>query len=130
MGLFDKLKAGLHKTHSRLVHEIKRIVSGSPKLTPATLEELEHALLGADLGLAMTSQIIAAVKSAYETQGRDGLDVFAIARQQVESSLASNPAALRKESHGLTVVSIVGVRASAGWDRRLTPNAGYGRLQR
>jgi len=54
MGLFDKLKAGLQKTHSRLAHEIKRIVTGSPKLTGATLEELEAALLGADLGVATT----------------------------------------------------------------------------
>lgn len=112
MGLFDKFKAGLQKTHSRLVHELNRIVSGSPKLTGATLEELDHALLGADLGVAMTAQIIAAVKKAYETQGKDGLDVFAIARQQVESSLASNHAALRKRPQGLTVVSIVGVNGT------------------
>jgi len=30
MGLFEKFKGGLHKTHSRLAHEIKRIVTLSP----------------------------------------------------------------------------------------------------
>ena len=94
MGLFDKLKAGLQKTHGKLVHEIKRIVTGSPKLTGATLEELEAALLGADLGLAVTHQIIAAVKKAFETQGAGGVDVFAIARREVEESLSANSAAL------------------------------------
>jgi hypothetical protein len=29
MGLFSKFKAGLAKTHSKLVHEIKRIVTRS-----------------------------------------------------------------------------------------------------
>ena len=43
MGFFDKLKAGLQKTHTRLAHEIKRIVTGSPKLTAGTLEEHEAA---------------------------------------------------------------------------------------
>jgi len=112
MGLFQKFKEGLAKTHNKLVHEIKRIVSGSPKLTGQTLEELESALLGADLGMAMTMQIAEAVRRAYETQGRGGPEVFDIARQEVEKSLASNQAGLRREAHGLTVVSIVGVNGT------------------
>ena len=112
MGLFDKFKAGLQKTHSKLVHEIKRIVTDSPKLTGTTFDELEAALLGADLGLATTRQIVAAVKKAYETQGSGGVDVFTIARSEVEKSLSSNQAALRKEAHGPTVVSIVGVNGT------------------
>src|ERR1039458_6504708 len=86
MGLFSKFKAGLQKTHGRLAHEIKRIVTRSPKLDAASLEELEAALIAADLGVAMTGQIVAAVKHAYETQGGAGLDVFAIARAEVEKS--------------------------------------------
>ena len=43
MGLFDKFKAGLQKSHNKLVHEIKRIVTLSPKLTGDTVEELEAA---------------------------------------------------------------------------------------
>jgi hypothetical protein len=39
MGLFDKFKAGLQKTHDKLVHEITRVVTLSPKLTGETLEE-------------------------------------------------------------------------------------------
>jgi len=112
MGLFDKLKAGLHKTHSRLVHEIKRIVSASPKLTGASLEELEAALLGADLGLAMTHQIVAAVKKGYETQGSAGVDVFTIARHEVEKTLAANASALGRAAEAPTVVSIVGVNGT------------------
>src|SRR5438093_8647408 len=112
MGLFDTLKAGLQKTHSKLVHEIKRIVTDSPKLTGRSLDELEAALLGADFGLATTQQIVAAVKKAYETQGSGGVDVCTIARGEVEKSLSSNQAALRKEAQGLTVVSIVGVNGT------------------
>jgi fused signal recognition particle receptor len=112
MGLFDKIKAGLQKTASKLGHELKRIVTGSPKLTGQTVEELEHALLAADLGMAMTQQILAAVKKAYESQGSAGLDVFAIATAEVERSLSSTNAALRRQPDGLTVVSIVGVNGT------------------
>ena len=112
MGLFQKFKDGLHKTQSKLVHEIKRIVTLSPKLTGSTLEELEAALLGADLGTAMTQQILAEVKRAYETQGRTGAAIFEIARREVERSLFSGQSELRKQPGGLTIVSIVGVNGT------------------
>jgi fused signal recognition particle receptor len=112
MGLFAKFKAGLQKTHNKLAHEIKRIVTRSPKLDAAALEELEAALIAADLGLTVTQQIVAAVKQAYESQGTTGHDVFAIARSEVEQNLYSNRADLIKAPQGPTVVSIVGVNGT------------------
>jgi fused signal recognition particle receptor len=112
MGLFAKFKAALTKTHDKLTHEIKRIVTRSPKLDAATLEEIEIALIGADLGLEMTSQIVAAVKKAYESQGTAGLDVLAIARREVENSLQVKDPGLRKAASNPTVVSIVGVNGT------------------
>ena len=112
MGLFSKFKAGLAKTHARLTHEIKRIVTRSPKLTAESLEEIEHALIAADLGMGMTTQIVAAVKLGYETQGTAGLDYLAIARAEIEKSLSANKPDLLKAAHGTTVVSIVGVNGT------------------
>jgi fused signal recognition particle receptor len=112
MGLFEKFKAGLLKTHSKLTHEIKRIVTRSPKLDEAALEELEAALIAADLGMAMTTRIVEAVKKSFETQGANGLDVFAIAEREVENSLSGNQVELRQIPGALTVVSIVGVNGT------------------
>jgi len=112
MGLFAKFKAGLARTQSKLVHEIKRIVTRSPKLTAESLEEIEHALIAADLGMAMTTQIVTAVKLAYETQGTAGLDYLAIARAEIEKSLSANRPDLLKAPNGPTVVSIVGVNGT------------------
>ena len=112
MGLFQKFKEGLQKTQAKLVHEIKRIVTLSPKLTGSTLEELEAALLSADLGTAMTQQIVGAVKNAYETQGRSGLEIFEIAQREVETSLLAGQSPLRKVAGSLTVVSLVGVNGT------------------
>jgi fused signal recognition particle receptor len=112
MSFLDKFKAGLQKTHSKLTHEIKRIVTRSPRLDGNSIEELEVALIGADLGMAMTTQIVDAVKKAYETQGANGLDVFGVAEQEVEKTLGSNRAELLNSGNGVTVVSIVGVNGT------------------
>jgi fused signal recognition particle receptor len=112
MGLFDRFKAGLKKTQDKLVHEIKRIVTRSPRLTADSIEELEAALLGADLGTATTAQIIAAARKSFESQGRTGLEFIEIAEREVEKSLAGNDPALRRAPAGVTVISIVGVNGT------------------
>jgi fused signal recognition particle receptor len=112
MGLFAEFKAGLAKTHSKLVHEIKRIVTRSPKLDASSLEELEAALIGADLGMAMTTQIIDAVKKGYETQGGAGLDVFAVATNEIEKSFAATDLKLKEVPGSVSVISIVGVNGT------------------
>ena len=119
MNLFAKFKAGLQKTHSKLAHEIKRIVTRSPRLTGESIEELEAALVAADLGMVMTAQIVDAVKQAYESQGGAGLDVFVIAAAEVEKSLLAAPEPgtasktdLLKAPRGPTVVSVVGVNGT------------------
>jgi fused signal recognition particle receptor len=112
MGLFDRFKAGLQKTHNKLAHEIKRIVTRSPRLDAAALEELEAALIGADLGMEMAGQIIQEVKRTYETQGGQGLDVFGVAKKEVERSLAATNGKLRRVPNDLTVVSVVGVNGT------------------
>ena len=110
MGLFEKFKAGLARTKEKLAHEIKRVVTRSPKLDAGTLEEIEAALIAADLGIVMTGRIIESVRLAYETQGSENLDVLAIARKEIGKSLSKEGAL--KLNDGLTVVSVVGVNGT------------------
>jgi fused signal recognition particle receptor len=112
MGLFQRFKEGLKKTQTKLVHEIKRIITGSPRLTSATLEELEQALIGADFGMTMSAQIIQAVKKGYESQGGQGLDVLSVARQEVQSVLSQTSSLLKFNPQGPTIVSLVGVNGT------------------
>jgi fused signal recognition particle receptor len=112
MGLFDKFKEGLKKTQEKLSHEIKRIVTFSPKLTEASLDDLEMTLIGADFGMEMTGQIVEAVRKSYETQGGGGLDLFAVARTELEKALTKENHALAKHSGGVTIVSVVGVNGT------------------
>jgi len=111
-GLFTKFKAGLRKTHAKLAHELKRIVTQSPRLDAAGLDELEAALIGADLGVQMTRQIVEAAKRNFETQGRGGMDLFDIARREVGNALSKNKTELIRAPSGPTVVSVVGVNGT------------------
>ncbi len=112
MGLFDKLKVGLARTHQRLAHELQRILTRSPRLSGETLEDLEAILLAADLGPTITQQILSAVKRAYETAGPAAPDVFEIARAEVEKNLLPSDGELRRAPDGLTVVTLVGVNGT------------------
>ncbi len=110
MGLFQKFKEGLRKTQEQVSREIKRIFTGSPKLTLESIEELEAALLGGDFGVAVTSQIIAAVRKEYEAQGRNGRSVLEIAQRELISCFPSEIPGLHTHDSGdPVVVSMVGV---------------------
>jgi fused signal recognition particle receptor len=112
MGLFDKFREGLQKTQDKLVHEMKRIVSRSPRLTEESVDELRAALIAADLGATTTEEVIAAVRKTYETQGNGGLDLFGVAAQEVERSLSAEAPDLVPRGENPTVVSIVGVNGT------------------
>src|SRR3954464_6089784 len=112
MSAFDKFKEGLRRTQEKLSHEIKRIVTFSPKLTEASLEDLETALIAADFGVEMTGQIVEAVRKSYETQGGSGLDLFAVARKELEKALQKENHALARNNNGVTVGSVVGVNGT------------------
>ena len=111
MGLIDKFKSGLNATRKKLSHEITRIFSGSPKLGEETLEELEFALIGADLGIGVTNRIVSAIKQAYESQGSEGVNVITIARQEIVKVFDQSAEQLCRED-GLTIISMVGVNGT------------------
>ncbi|MBT5846331.1 MAG: signal recognition particle-docking protein FtsY, partial [Verrucomicrobiales bacterium] len=60
----------------------------------------------------MTQRILVAVKDSYESQGKDGLDVLAVARREVVSTFNGGTSDLHRQPEGLTVVSLVGVNGT------------------
>lgn len=57
MGFFDRLKEGLKKTKDNLIGKVEAIFTGK-KIDAATLEELEEALIAADVGVKATAEIV------------------------------------------------------------------------
>jgi len=107
MNLLDRFRAGLRKTSACLTEEIQRIVAGKPNLEASALEELEAALIAADLGLDTAIRIVARVK---EIGARD---VFAIARAEIGRELSTGQTShLFRAPVPPTIVLIVGVNGT------------------
>ncbi|MDA8169667.1 MAG: signal recognition particle-docking protein FtsY [Nitrospiraceae bacterium] len=62
MGFLDKLKGGLQKTRQALVGRVDAIFSGGKALDEESLEELEEALIGADIGVKTAGEITGFLK--------------------------------------------------------------------
>ncbi len=58
MGFFDKLKRGLNKTKNAIVGKIDNIIKSFRKVDEELFEELEEALISADIGVYTTEEIL------------------------------------------------------------------------
>ena len=72
-GWFSRLKAGLSRTSSSLTERIAEVVVARRKLDAATLEELEEALILADLGVDTAAALVKEVgKDRFGREVTDG----------------------------------------------------------
>src|SRR2546428_7259725 len=67
MGVLSQL--GLAKTREGLLGSLRRLLPGSRKLTPELYEELESALLAADVGIAAATALMDAVRDLVRQSG-------------------------------------------------------------
>ncbi len=67
-GLFERMKQALTATKENLVGRIEVLLSGRTEIDDTLLEELEGVLLGADLGVKATSQIMGFIKDQRKRQ--------------------------------------------------------------
>lgn len=58
IGFFQRLKKGLSKTRASLTAGMGNLFLGKKELTPEVIEEIEMALLSADVGVETTEQLI------------------------------------------------------------------------
>jgi len=111
-GWFQRLKAGLTKTSSRLSQDIAGIFT-KRKLDADTLEELEELLIQADLGVETAMRITAALAKDRHDKEISPEEVRAVLASQVELALAPVAKPLRIEgNHRPHVVLVVGVNGT------------------
>ncbi len=72
MGVLSQL--GLAKTREGLLGSLRRLLPGSRKLTPELYEELESALLAADVGIAAATALMDAVRDLVRQSGEADAD--------------------------------------------------------
>ena len=112
-GFFGRLRARLNRGGSTLAREIRSLLQGRP-IDAGLLEELEERLIGADVGVQASTEILADLRgrvSRHELADADAL--FDALRERLTEILRPSEAALRVEP-GVRpfVVLIVGVNGS------------------
>jgi fused signal recognition particle receptor len=65
-GLLERLKAGIQKTRAGLMEKIEDAVSGRKEIDADVLEELEYALITADIGAKTTAEILERIRQRVE----------------------------------------------------------------
>ncbi len=88
MGFFDKLKSGLNKTKNAIVGKIDNIVKSFRKVDEELFEELEEALISADIGVYVTEEILDRLRDVVKDKNiKDSElvkeELFAILREMV-----------------------------------------------
>jgi fused signal recognition particle receptor len=64
--LLDRLKVGIQKTRSGLLEKIEDAVKGRKEIDADVLEELEYALITADIGARTTTEILERIRQRVE----------------------------------------------------------------
>ncbi|MCZ6571626.1 MAG: signal recognition particle-docking protein FtsY [Planctomycetota bacterium] len=125
MSLLDRLKTGLRKTREALTGNLARLVRGR-RVDEDLLEELEEALIKADLGVRTTEIQLDLLREAWkQKQVTEGEQVLPFLKRTLAEHLAAH-GALNWAAEGPTVILVVGVNGSgkttsiaklAGWMR-------------
>lgn len=113
MGWFERLKAGLGKTSSRITGGIGDLFTGTRRLDDDTLEELEEVLITADLGVTTSAKLaagLAKTRSDQEVTEQDVRETFADDIANILASVAK-PLEIRPDLKP-HVVLVCGVNGS------------------
>src|SRR6185503_13739400 len=114
MGFFDRLREGLSRTTQQIVERFDDIVrladapeQRSRPIDVETVDALEEVLISADIGVAATDRILAAVK----TRARNGASLRDLVKREILDVFAAVDRPLVVEQHPV-VTLIVGVNGT------------------
>lgn len=107
---FEKIKEGLTKTRNAFTDKIEEIITGSRKIDDELLEEIEEAMIQADIGVQTTTRIINEVrKTVKKEQIQSPALLYEVLAQKVAEILGHEIKPLNRAAEGPTVILVVGV---------------------
>lgn len=113
MGFFDRLKQGLAKTRDNFTNKIEKIILGYADIDDDLLDELEEAMIMADVGVKTTEKLMESVRKGIkskEIKGPEDLKVYLA--KKITEILNEGGAGIRFAANGPTVLLIVGVNGA------------------
>src|ERR1700719_197424 len=111
--LLERLKAGIQKTREGLVDRLEDAIAGRKEIDAALLEELEYALITADIGVNTTSEILESIRQRVDRkQVGDAQQVKQLIAQHLLEVLEATERPVPRVAEPPAVVVVVGVNGS------------------
>jgi fused signal recognition particle receptor len=111
--LLDRLKAGIEKTRTGLVDRIEDVISGKKEIDADLLDELEYALITADLGVRTVEDILERIRQRVDRKmAADAAEIRSLIREQLLEILSASETPLRKIAQPPAVVMLVGINGA------------------
>jgi len=112
-GFFERLKSGLAKTRKLLLTDVDDIILGSKEIDQALFDELEEALIAADVGPAFTGELIESLKGKVKRKELGSPEILRkVLRETMREILLRNEAPLRIPPDRICTIMVVGVNGT------------------
>ena len=112
-GFFDRLKSGLANTRKLLLTDVDDILLGSKAIDQALFDELEEALIVADVGPAFTVELIGSLKEKVKRKELASPDVLKkVLRETMKEILLGSEAPLPIPTDRTHTIMVVGVNGT------------------
>ncbi len=111
-GWFRRLGMGLRRTSRRLVDGISGVFTGRKPLNVATLQEIEDALIAADLGPQLAARLVAELERYKFNKDVDSIEVRSFLADQITKILEPLAQPLPELKSGINCWLVVGVNGS------------------
>jgi fused signal recognition particle receptor len=111
--LLDKLKSGVQKTRAGLVNALEDALQGKKEIDSDLLDELEYALISADIGVRTTNEILESIRQRVERhQLADVAELRGLIRERLLEILQASERAMPLVNEPPAVIMVVGVNGS------------------
>ena len=108
--LLDRLKQGIQKTRAGLVEAIEDTIHGKKQIDADLLEELEYKLIGADIGVRTTTEILERIRQRVDRKlVGDAAELRNLIREHLLEVLQGADRPMRWAAAPPTVIMMVGV---------------------
>jgi fused signal recognition particle receptor len=112
-GLLDRLKSGIQKTRAGLMEKIEDAVKGRKEIDAEVLEELEYALITADIGARTTAEILERIRQQVERHlVGDAAELKGLIREYLLEVLQATERPVPQVAEPPAVLMVVGVNGA------------------